>query len=164
MIYYPKTKISQKKINNIKQDLEKYVNLETWEYLDILTEETEEDYIKKFIKINYKFAMINKEINNKFIIDKIWITYYWYLCYLITNLKTDNTINYNLLELNNAWLNKLKWVFKKNWIVKFHKLIWDKKSKYYLNPYISSYDRLVRLELVDLFKKENKDIYWINKL
>ena len=62
MKYYSKKKISQEKINKIIPEQDKYYNLETWEVLDLTTEELFEDKKTKLIKLNYKFIMINKEI------------------------------------------------------------------------------------------------------
>lgn len=155
---YEKIWISQTKLSKIpSNELSKYVNLETWETLDITT--TKKDRSSIYIKLNYKFAMINKDIDHKLLIKDLWPTYYGYLLLLLTHMKTDNRIDYTLLWLEKPWLDKLKGIFKKKWIILWLRLDNMKKNQYFVNPYISSYDRTVSLELVKEFQEVNERIF-----
>ena len=158
---YEKYLISQKKLSKFTRDeLGKYVNLETWEVLDIVVSKKESSSI--YISLTYKFTMINKEIDHKVLMKNVWPTYYGYLILLITHMKTDNRIDYNLLPLEGAWLDKLKWVLKRNWIMLWIKIDNMKNNEYFVNPYISSYWREVSLELVRKFEKVNEKIFNVN--
>ena len=155
---YEKYSISQKKLSKIpRNELESYVNLETWEVLDIIVSKKESSSI--YISLNYKFTMINKDIDHKKLMNHLWPTYYGYLILLVTHMKTDNRINYSLLWLEKPWLDKLKGVFKKNWIILWLRLDNMKRNEYFVNPYISSYKREVSLELVMHFAEVNEKIF-----
>jgi len=160
-VYYSKNKISQKKIQKIIHNQEEYVNYETWEVLDILDEWLNDC---KIIKLTYKFIMINKELKHIMIIDMIGITYYWYLCLLLSKVSSCNIVDFSLLPLWVSGLNKFKWVMKKYGIIKYGKIGNMKTGRYFLNPLISSYGWKVSLELIKMFEKENKEIYWFTKL
>ncbi len=155
---YEKHSISQEKLWKIsRDDLNKYVNLETWEVLDITISKKQSSSV--YIKLNYKFAMINKDIDHKLLIKDLWPTYYGYLLLLVTHMKTDNRIDYSLLWLEKPWLNKLKGIFKKKGIILWLRLHNRKNNEYFVNPYISSYDRKVSLELVKEFAEVNERIF-----
>jgi len=155
---YEKHSISQEKLSKIsRSDLNKYVNLDTWEVLDITISKKQSSSV--YIKLNYKFAMINKDIDHKLLMKDLWPTYYGYLLLLVTHMKTDNRIDYTLLWLEKPWLDKLKGIFKKKWIVLWLRLENRKKNEYFVNPYISSYDRKVSLELVNQFTEVNGKIF-----
>lgn len=151
-----KVKISTYKFNKMYRDLDKYVNIDTWECLDILDDKDEEKGI--FINLKYKFSFMNKELDHKRLCKELWATYYGYFILLINYIRSDNSIDYGILWLNSSWLNKLKGIFKRNGLVKYTKLWWDKKNKYYVNPLISGYSRVVWTELYELFNEENKYI------
>jgi hypothetical protein len=155
---YEKHSISQKKLWKLsREDLNNFVNLDTWEVLDIVHSKKESSSI--YIKLNYKFTMINKDIDHKLLIKDLWPTYYGYLLLLVTHIKTDNRIDYTLLWLEKPWLDKLKGIFKKKWIVLWLRLENRKKNEYFVNPYISSYWREVSLELVEEFSEVNEKIF-----
>ncbi len=162
MTVYQKHYISQKKIKEKIEELTRdgCLNATTWEIIDFTREKKE----MNLVKLHYKFIMINKEISHSYIIKTIWATYYWYLSFLINKLHTDNSISYELLWLNKSWLNKLKAALKKEWIVKFWKFGNMRTWKYFLNPLFSSYSWTVDRELYDMFKEDNKNLFWINLL
>ena len=155
---YEKHSISQKKLWKIpRSELEQYVNLDTGETLDIMY--TRKESTSVYISLNYKFAMINKDIDHKLLIKDLWPTYYGYLLLLVTNIKTDNRIDYTLLWLEKPWLDKIKGVFKKKWIILWLRLDNRKRNEYFINPYVSSYNRQVSLELVKEFSEINEKIF-----
>ena len=159
MTVYSKKQISQKKILKIIKDW--YFNID-WVVLSV--EDLTDIKKIKYIKPKYKFIMINKEIKHIYLVNQIWPAYYWYFNLLMINIKTDNSIDYNILWLNKAWLNKFKWIMKKNWLIKSWKFDNMKKNKYFINPLFCSYNWTIPIWLVDLFKKDNKKIYWVSKL
>jgi hypothetical protein len=162
MSVYLNMRISQKKLKEKLLDIKnwEYLNIVTWEYLDIMWTENTNPYIR----LTYKFSMINKSIDNKKLCKLLWPTYYGYLLLLINYIHTDWSIDYGILELKESWLNKFKWILKNNWMVKYGKF-WNMKNwKYFLNPYISAYSRDVDIWLVRLFEETNETIYWINLL
>lgn len=155
---YEKKTISQTKLWKMStKDLANYVNIETWEYLDIVVDRKESKKI--YIKLNYKFTMINKDIDNKKLLWLIWATYYGYLLLLCNYIKTDNRVDLDILPIKWAWLVKFKWIMKKYWIIIRIKLDDMNKWEYFINPYISSYWREITLELKEAFKEINKKMY-----
>ena len=160
---YEKIWISQKKLQKIsRKELNNYVNLETWEVLDILM--TKKEIKNTYINLNYNFSMFNKEIDNIKLMKDIWPTYYAYLLVMVANIKTDNRVDYDLIDVDKPWKDKFKGILKKKWIVLWLRLDNMKRNEYFINPYLSSYWRTVSLELVKAFEKVNKEIYGINLL
>ena len=94
----------------------------------------------------------------------IWPTYYAYLLVMVANIKTDNRVDYDLIDVDKPWKDKFKGILKKKWIVLWLRLDNMKRNEYFINPYLSSYWRTVSLELVKAFEKVNKEIYGINLL
>ena len=146
---YSKKEISKEKIQKIQRDIieNKYVNTETWELLDILTDKRKSTYLKKRY---IKFDIINKYIMNLY--KDLWATNYGHLLMLIQTMWSDNCIYYEKLGLSVQWLKNIKRKFKQLNIIKRGKL--EKKSKYYLNPDISTYWDKYDERLKELFNNK----------
>ena len=149
---YKKTDISKIKISKIKRDIleNKYVNVETWEVLDILIEKREYKYKKRKY---FNFNIINKILMNLY--DKIWATNYWHLLLLIQTMWVDNSVIYENLWLSKQWLKNIKRKFKELNIIKKWKI--ENKTKYYLNPDYSTYSDKYNKELENIFNKKQNE-------
>ena len=143
---YWKKEISKIKIQKIQRDLidNKFVHSETWEVLDILNDKRSSTYLKtRYIK----FDIINKFTMKLY--KEIWATNYWHLLLLIQTMWVDNCVYYEELWLSILWLKNIKRKFKEMNIIKRAKL--ENKTKYYLNPDISTYWDKHDLRLKELF-------------
>lgn len=148
---YWSTRISQKKLDKVKRDIinDKYVHSETWEVLDIYSEKQK----PKRLKRNYRtFNVLNRKMKNLY--TKLWATYYWHLIILIQNMSVDNSIDYSILPVSQQTLKAIKKLFKEQRIIVKGNL--NNKTKYYVNPDISTYWETYDFNLVELFK-DKKD-------
>ena len=146
---YTKRKISKEKIKKIERDIldNKYVNSETGECLDIHSD----NKLNTFLRTKYlKFDIINKYTMNLY--KEIWATNYWHLLMLIQTMWADNCVYYDKLGLSVQGLKNIKRKFKELNIIKRAKL--ESKSKYYLNPDISTYWDKYDWRLKELFNNK----------
>jgi len=119
-------------------------------------------YYRKTFKSKYKlqnyFIRMNQSIDFDLLWEKIWPWRVIYFNKLLQTLKKDNEVNFDLLNLPEWTLKKLRSLMVKEWIVKKIK-IWDNSSsKYYLNPYYATITKEIDTELYNAFNKINN---WI---
>lgn len=146
---YKKRKISKEKIKKIQRDIldDKYIHSDTGECLDIYSDKE----LNTFLRTKYlKFDIINKYTMNLY--KEIWATKYWHLLMLIQTMWSDNSVYYDKLGLSVQWLKNIKKEFKDLNIIKRGKL--ESKSKYYLNPDISTYWDKYDARLKELFNNK----------
>lgn len=147
----PRRKKSQKKINDLIQLARSWelVNANTWEYI------TDEEFTMLSddwrVYVYYKYVAKNRNMDlNTKLYNELGVTYYGYMSFIVDNIKSDNSIDLNVLWLSESATSKLKWKLKKIWAIKRGNF--GKESKYYLNPLIALYYNRPRLELIELFK------------
>ena len=134
------------------------VDKETWEIEEI-------NFISKqeFISIKHKPFMRlfdNKELKQS-IYKRLW-DYIKYIFLLSDYTDYWNTINFALFQkeywITDPLLSKIRNRLEENNIIKKESKVW------YLNPIIIFKWTDLSIELWDLFKKWNLDLYWINKI
>lgn len=144
---YWKRSLSQNKLDKVSRDIidNKYANLETWEILDIYAEKKKPKRLTRDYKV---FNVLNRKMKRLY--EEIGATYYWHLLMLIQNMRTDNSIDFDLLNVSEWTLKTIKRIFKEKNIIQRWKL-W-KTLKYYVNPDISTYWETYNPDLLTLFK------------
>ena len=148
-----------KKDKEIKSNykIKKEYNMENYPWMYEEKDDKERNfYLKSFMKK----TMNTKEIKS-IIIKNIWTIYLWYLFIVLDYLEYDNSIR--IERLSEEWIislsmikNCIKPKFKKSGLIK------KSKWKYYLNPIIGIKWTSVSIELINMFSKENKDMYWMD--
>jgi len=114
---------------------------------------------KEYLHLKYKFVKMNIEYNIDSLAEKIWTAKMYYVIKLIHTMRKDNEVNFDILELPEWTVKKLRPLFIKNWIVWKFKLVSDSVSKYYLNPYYAHQTKQIDKELFDKFDTINNKIY-----
>lgn len=145
-----------KKINIKPWDVYYKQNKETWEIEYI---EPIKQYWPKFITPIIKFMKVFTEWNIQTIIFKIIWEYYKYIGVLLDCTWYDNVINMakfrKTINITDPAFSKLKFKLKELNI--FKEIEWE----FFLNPIIWIKSEKISKELWDLFKKSNKELFWI---
>jgi len=112
---------------------------------------------KELLWLNYKFAKMNIEYDIDDLARKLWQAKIFYVIKILHIMEKDNEINFDLLDLPEWTLKKLRPLLIKHWIVWKYKLSNDSVSKYYLNPYIAHQTKMIDKELFDVFNDINNN-------
>lgn len=114
---------------------------------------------KEYLQLRYKFVKMNIEYNIDELASKIWTAKMYYVMKLIHTMRKDNEVNFDVLELPEGTLKKLRPLFITHWIVWKFKLSNDSVNKYYFNPYYAHQTKSIDKELFDAFDDINNKIY-----
>jgi len=110
---------------------------------------------KEYLQLKYKFVKMNVEYNIDDIAWKVWTAKMYYVMKLVHTMRNNNEINFDLLDLPEWTLKKLRPLLIKTGIVWKFKLTNDSVSKYYLNPYYAHQVKQIDKELYDAFNEIN---------
>ena len=80
---------------------------------------------------------------------------------MIVSIRKDNSIDFNnelFQDISQRSLQNVRMKFRKRGIIKWLKLYYDDKHKWYLNPIVETYGRQVRVELIREFSEENEKL------
>lgn len=151
-------KVKENEVKKILKDNKAVlVDSYTWEVIDYDSES-----YKKPKKITPKWLFFKKmlHITNKSIAWMIWSADHSKLNILLDTLDFDNTIDFWCLEdlYSSTSIKNFRSKIWKIWFVK------KKSSRWYMNPIVAIKWWEIDPVLSDLFKKDNKSIYWITKL
>jgi len=112
---------------------------------------------KEYLQLKYKFVKMNIEYNIDSLAWKIWTAKMYYVIKLIHCMNKDNEVNFDILQLPEWTIKKLRPLFIKHWIVWKYKLSDDSVNKYYLNPYYAHQTKTIDKELFEAFNIINNN-------
>lgn len=113
------------------------------------------------VNLNYSFIKTMIIISDILILEKLNVSYYTYMSLMAKVIDDESFIDFNKFcetyKISKKNLNnRIKPKLKQSWIIKK----WPEKKKYYFNPAIAVKTADINPDLISLFKKENKEIYW----
>lgn len=138
----------------------KYIEIDeiTWEAEEVIIRKI---YNKRIITHKTKFMMIFTEGIQTAIYKEIW-EYYKYIWVLSDCTWYDNTINLTrfrkVIDISDPAYSRLKKKLIDFWMIA------EKEKEYYLNPIIWVRKQEIDLDIWDLFKTKNKELYNITEL
>jgi len=141
--------INKKKIKELKEDFKRWniINTDTWEVVNVFNS-INIDTKKRKLRNYTKYRVINIEALKEVLQLRPKVIYYFMI--LVTNLKRDNSVDFKVLWVTDRVLKDIKAELKEKKIIK--NVVKWKKTKYFINPNVTTYWKSFKPELWLLFK------------